>query len=142
MSTPFEELLAEIAAVEMGGDLDEALLADLHALLEDSRLDDEERVPGWLMRFFTALRQGETLPLTPQPDERTGAAVGEFFSSLQDLAPFDCLDDGEWIRVRLARLGMLGFLSIEQGAYLVMPLAQAPDDGVSDLSRAKLTDRP
>jgi len=142
MSAPFETLLRDIAQEELGETPGADFLAELQAVLEENHLDTESNVPAWLKQFFTALHHRQSLPLTPEPDEQTEAEVGEFFASLQALAPFDCLDDGEWMRVRLSQHSMLGFVSVERGAYLVTPLSQVPDDGKSDLSRAKLLDRP
>ena len=141
MTNRFEHILREILAVELGQAAGPELLDELHTLLEENRLDQAANVPGWLLQFFSALQRRQALPYTPQPDEETDADVGEFFACLENLAPFDCLDYGEWMRVRLARHGMLGFISRTQGAYLVTPLDQVPDDRVSDLSQAKLLER-
>ena len=142
MTTPFEKLLCAIADGELNENPGPNFLAEIQTILNENKLDIETNVPSWLMQFFSALHRREALPLTPEPDEPSEGEIGEFFASLTALPAFDCLDYGEWIRVRLPRHGMLGFVSVERGAYLVIPLSQVPDDGKSDLSRAKLMDRP
>ena len=70
--------------------------------------------PPWLLQFFTGLSRHQKVPVTELP--ATGddqGLVWEFFTYLQDISVFDCYDYGEWISVRLPRLGMLGIISIE-----------------------------
>jgi hypothetical protein len=147
MSSTFAFILRDILHTELGAAPSADQLAEVQTLLEENHLDTDANVPAWLRLFFTALHDREPLALRPRPDEKTDGDVadgdvGEFLAALTDLAPFDCYDYGEWVRVRLPRHGMLGFISVERAAYTVVPLSGVPDDGQSDLSRAKMLDRP
>lgn len=141
MTHGLEEIICAIVAFEQGQAVSAAQIEEIHTILEECNLDAPEHVPGWVHALFTALRDGQSILPTPCPDQRTVGNVGELFASLADVDALDCLDYGEWVRFRLHRRGMLGFYSLEHDFYAVLPLAEIPDDGKSDLSDAKLYNR-
>ncbi len=91
---------------------------------------------------FGALSRQETLPVTelPAPGEGHGL-VTELFNKLEAVKPFDAYNYGEWIRVWLPHLGMLGLISVENSYFRVLRLADV-EDQPGDLADAKRRDRP
>ncbi len=138
MNSAFEELLREIITKEAGNAIRSATEEKLSQILVDNDFEQNEDTPEWLVLFFSSLR--DKLLIEPQPLHvtQTKADVWEFFSDLQELEVFDCLDYGEWIRIRLSKHDMLGFISIEHGFFQVEKLSSIPEDGLNDLPEAKL----
>src|SRR3954465_4222446 len=137
----FEQLLIDIVTDELGDPVDAAVVARIRTILLDDGLDSDDQVPGWIFELFQSLRDQQTLEVREQPDPSTDADITEFFSDLQDVAPFDCYDHGEWARIRLSRHGMLGFFSRQDAFYTTAKLDDVADDGLSDISNAKMQER-
>ncbi|GBO53351.1 hypothetical protein APA_1258 [Pseudanabaena sp. lw0831] len=142
MKSDFEQLLRQIVQHELDEDLtDSPILEDIHTILTENGMERDENIPSWLINFFSALRNSESLGISPQTASQPPVYVGEFFSALQSILALDCYDYGEWVRVRLPKHGMLGFLSIEHAYYQVARLTEIPEDGLSDISAAKMLNR-
>ncbi len=142
MKSDFEQLLRQIVQHELDEAVtDSPILEDIHTILYENGMERNENIPSWLIIFFKALRNSESVEISPRPASQPPADVGEFFSALQSILALDCYDYGEWVRVRLPKHGMLGFLSIEHGYYQVARLAEIPEDGLSDISAAKMLNR-
>lgn len=142
MSSSLEEMLADIAAAELDGDPVDEVREQVRAVVDDASLEFDDAVPPWLHQFFRALRDRQTIEPTPLPERRDDDGdVWELFPALEEVEPFDCLDHGEWIRLRLRRLGMLGLISIEHNYFRVLPLADVTTDR-GDLHDAATLDRP
>lgn len=140
--TELEKTLLAIASEETGGDVDDGLREKIHLILDESDMENDDAVPPWLLQFFTGLLERQTVPVTELPaTAEDQGLVWEFFNCLQDISVFDCYDFGEWVRVRLPRLGMLGIISIEHSYYRVVPLAEVEGDQ-GDLADAKNLVRP
>lgn len=139
-----ERLLSDIMAREQGTKtltkLDSRRLRDV---LEDNGFESDANVPAWLSDLFRALWARTSAPVADYslPTEGDGD-VGELFVGLTQFEGLDCYDHGEWVRLRLARAGMLGFVSVQHNHYCVEKLAAVPDVGGSDLSDAKMFQRP
>ncbi len=138
----FSELLLKIARAETKSSAHPGTAEQIKVVLEENGLDQDNCVPPWLLHFFKALSNKQPLPVTELPATQSGQGeVWELFSSLQKIDAFDCLDYGEWTRIRLAEHAMLGLVSVEHSYYRVDRLHEIPDNQ-GDLSRAAHLARP
>jgi len=138
MNLTFEKLLHEIIINESGEEIQPVTKNKLSLFLSNNDFEKDEDVPEWLMVFFFALKNKLSIEPNPLSKAQTKADVWEFFCDLQDLAELGCFDYGEWIRVRLPKHNMLGFISIEHSFYQTEKLSNISDDGLSDISEAKI----
>jgi hypothetical protein len=138
----FEKLLVDILAHELDETPDDDTIEQLRKILAEDGMDSDEEVPDWIMMLFESLRSREPIEVHDQPDPSTEAEIDEFFTDLEDIAAFDTYDHGEWVRIRLPRHGMLGFFSRQFAFFSTYRLDDVSDDGLSDVSDAKMYERP
>ncbi len=119
------EILQELVQVTSGHAASEETLEELRDVIENSDLEDPEKVPDWLLDLLSGLVEKRIIPRSPQTAAaKEGASSHNFLVELADVIEMNWVEFGEYFLMQFPLLGLEAKVSIEEGTYAVRPIAE------------------
>ncbi|MCT7984894.1 hypothetical protein NG796_16610 [Laspinema sp. A4] len=119
------EILQALVQVTSGHAPSEETLEELRDVIENSDLDDSEKVPNWLLDLLSGLVEQRMIPPSPQTAAaKSGGSSHNFLVELADVIEMNWVEFGEYFLMQFPSLGLEAKVSIEDSTYAVRPIAE------------------